>query len=1199
MDTRRASESGLILIDRARRRLGWNKSGEAWCQAAYTSRSTLNRFWSRQPIRQDAFVAICSAVGVSWEQVVATAAEAPTPDLAPPGPAGRQDWGEAPDIPLFCGRHPELATLEQWAGRDRCRLILISGMGGMGKTALAIKSAQQLTCQTTIPIFDQMIWRSLRNGPPLDRLLTELIQILAEQQAADLATSLSGKLARLLDDLRRYRCLLILDNAEAILQSRDRQGSYRPGYEGYEQLFQAIGDTDHSSCLYLTSREKPKGLAALEGDTLPVRCLQLSGLPETAVQTLFKAKGTFTGTETAWSRIGQRYGGNPLALKIAASAVKDLFEGNLNHFLAFLAEHAFIFDDIRDLLAQQFSRLPPLEQTLMYWLAISREPITLATLQAKLLIPVAPSELLKALAALQNRSLIEKKRDRYTQQPVIMEFVSAVLIEQVCTELESGQIALLKSHALIEARAKDYVRETQSRFILQRVVDGLTVRLGSLRQLEAKIQAVLTQLRTTRDRNAAKPHFCSQEIGYACGNLINLLSQMQADLNGYDFSGMPVFEANLQGINLHQVNFSRAELGRAVFTETLGNVLSAAFSPDGQLLATCDTDCQIRLWQVQTGQLRLICRGHSNWVRSVAFSPDGQTLVSGGADQTVRCWEVATGRCLSLGRGHRGEVYAVAFSPQGHQLASSSGDGTLRLWNRDSGQCGRIFSGHSSWVRSVVFSPDGRTLASGSDDQTLKLWDCQTGHCLQTLTGHGSWVRSVAFSPEGQTLASGSGDRTLKLWDYQTGRCLKTYSGHSDGVYSIAFSRDGAQLVSGSGDHTAKLWDRATGQCLKTLSGHCNQINAVALSPDGQTLACVSLDQTVKLWDAQSGNCFKTWQSHTDWAFPVAIAPAAQLSAAAHLESADNLLITGSSDRSIRLWNIETGKNFSTLQGHTDQVFSLSVSAASQRLASGGTDRTVRLWSLSSGQCLRTLQGHRDWVRTVALSSDGSFLVSGSDDQTIRFWDVNTGQCLKTLNDGGQVYSIALSRDATTLASGSTDPTVRLWDVETGCCIKTFVGHTNRVFSVALSPDGQTLASGSTDCTIRLWNTATGQCLRTLAGHENWVFSVAISPNGKRLASAAHDQTMRVWNLTTGECLHVCRGHTHLVSFVRFSSSGKRIASGSQDQTARLWDAETGHCLQVFRANRLYEGMNITGAQGLTQAQRDTLAALGAVDYQL
>ncbi|MCG8365012.1 MAG: NACHT domain-containing protein [Pseudanabaenales cyanobacterium] len=1215
MNTIRVSQTGLMLVDKARRRKGWSKSSPAWRRLAFTSRSTLNRFWAGRAIRRDAFISICGAVGVNWEYVAERGFDQRSEALFSDGFEAERvdtqsipglthpDWGEAPDIPFFWGRIEELATLEQWIVRDRCRLVLLLGMGGIGKTALSIKLAQQITIWNPEAKFEFVIWRSLRNAPPVDDLLTELIQILSQQQEIVLPALLDGKILRLIHYLRVSRCLLILDNTESILQRRDRRGSYCAGYEGYGQLIRILGNTPHNSCLVLTSREKPKGLAAMEGDTLPVRCLQLKGLPAAAAQEIFQAKGQFKGGDQAWLTVTQHYGGNPLALKIAASAVKHLFDGNLCRFLAFLTEHSCVFDDIRDLLAQQFDRLSLLEQSLMYWLAINREPITRQTLQTNFLIPIEASELLKALASLQNRSLIEKKQDCFTQQPVVMEFVTEVFIEQLCAEIATGQLALFKSHALIEAQARDYIREAQVRFILQALVDRLIVQLTSPRQLEECIQYLLTQLKAL---GAAKtPQHSIQEVGYACGNSINLLRQIQVDLTGYDFSGLPVLQANLQGLNLHQVNFTGAELSRSVFTETLGNVLSAEFSPDGERLATCDTDCQIRLWRVQTGQLLWICQGHRNWVRSVAFSPDGQILASGGSDQTVRCWDVKTGKCLKICTGHSSEVYAVTFSPDGQYLASSSGDGTLKLWDYHTGQCRQTFMGHRAWVCSVAFSPDGQRLASGGDDHTIKLWDCQTGSCVKTFTGHDSWVRSVAFSQDGQTLVSGSGDRTLKLWNIATGVCIRTYTGHREEIYSLALSRDGQTLASGSGDHTAKLWDIATGRCIRTLSGHTNQVNSVALSPDGQTLACVSLDQTVKLWDCHVGRCIRTWCGHTDWAFPVAIAPALTGQFASkishpnhtHPNNHGNLLVSGSNDRTVRLWDIHTGQCLKTLHGHTDQVFSVAISGDGKLLASGSIDRTIRLWCISTGQCLNILHGHSHWVETVALNKDGSLLASGSNDKTIKIWDVSTGQCLKTLQAGkGQVYSIALSGDGKTLASGGADGAVKLWNAETGQCIKTFTGHTNRIFSVALSCDGKTLVSGSTDCTIKQWDIETGHCLKTFAGHTNWVFSVVLSPNGDRLASGSNDQTVRIWDMTTGQCRQIFKGHTHLVSCVSFSPNGEQLASGSQDQTVRLWDVETGQCLKILRANRLYEGMNITKAQGLTNAQRATLVALGAID---
>ena len=347
----------------------------------------MNRFWARQAIRQDAFISICSAVGVNWKYVAEQGFDQQSEVLLADGFAAHiaetqlppslkhQDWGEAPDIPFFWGRIQELASLEQWIVGDRCRLVLLLGMGGIGKTALSIKLAQQITTWIPQAKFEFVIWRSLRNAPLVDDLLTELIQILSQQREIALPVLLDDKILRLIHYLRVSRCLLILDNAESILQRCDRRGGYRPGYEGYGRLLQILGDTAHNSCLVLTSREKPKGLAAMEGDALPVRCLHLKGLPAAAAQEIFQAKGQFKGSDKTWLTITQHYGGNPLALKIAASAVKHLFDGNLGRFLTFLTKHSCVFDDIRDLLVQQFDRLPPFEQSLMYWLAINREPV--------------------------------------------------------------------------------------------------------------------------------------------------------------------------------------------------------------------------------------------------------------------------------------------------------------------------------------------------------------------------------------------------------------------------------------------------------------------------------------------------------------------------------------------------------------------------------------------------------------------------------------------------------------------------------------------------------------------------------------------------------------------------------------------------------------------------------------------------------
>ncbi|PSB30520.1 NB-ARC domain-containing protein [Stenomitos frigidus] len=1106
-----------------------------------------------------------SAVSVAQPAtLVAQSAIALTPekDIA----SLRQDWGEAVDVSIFYGRTEEFSQLQQWIVNDHCRLVAVLGMGGIGKTALAVKLAQQLQDQ-----FERIIWRSLRDAPPISVILADLLQFLSQTEQTDLPEDTAGRVLRLIQELRTTRCLVILDNAESILQSGDCVGQYQAGYEGYGGLFHHLGADRHQSCVIVTSREKHKEVALLEGDALPVRSLQIKGLTIEEGQAICKLKGTLSGTEAEWQRLVERYDGNPLALKIVSTTVQELFDSDIAEFLQ---QGTVVFDDLGELLDQQFNRLSELEQTILYWLAIKREPTSLQGLDGYIVAPVSKRELLEAVKSLGRRSLIEKYGSSFSLQPVVMEYVTDCLIQQITTEIATGQLALFQSHALIEAQAKEYLRAIQTSFILKPIGDRL---LSTFKKnAAAQLKQILTAL---RDDSTLEP-------GYAGGNAINLLCFLDVDLEGADFSHLTIWQAYLQNVNLHQVDFTGADLAKSVFAQRLTSIGSVAFSPDGTLLATGDASGEIRLWQVADGRQLLTCKGHSGWVRSVAFSPDGITLASASSDQTIRLWDVASGDCLKELREHSGWVRSVTFSPDGTTLASGSGDNTIKLWHTHTGACLQTLQGHQHWVWSVTFSPDGRQLASGSEDKTIKLWDTSTGTCLQTLEGHTLWVRSVAFSPDGATLASGGGDNTVKLWGLETGECLKTLQGHSHRVRSVVFSPEGTILASGSGDYTVKLWDIATGQCLKTLYGHSHRLESVAFSPDGVTLASVGEDRTMRLWDTSTGQCLRTLQGYATWVQSVAFSPDG------------NTLASGSEDHQVRLWDVETGDCRTTMKGHQGWVCSVAFSPDGSTLASGSSDYRIKLWDTQTGHCSSTLQSQR-WVRAIAFSPSGDTLVSGSGDHLLKLWDVQTGACLRTFSGHTSwVWSIAFSADGHTLASASYDKTIKLWHAETGDCLQTLSEHKSWIQTVAFSPDGQTLASGSCDNTIKLWNVQTGACLHTFLGHQSWIQTVAFSPDGQTLASGSCDNTIKLWNVQTGACQQSLQGHISWIWSVAFSPDGQRLASGSQDETIKLWDLKTGHCLKTLIAKRPYEGMNITDVKGLTDAQKATLKALGAVEME-
>jgi hypothetical protein len=326
----------------------------------------------------------------------------------------RIDWGEAPPIEKFYGREQELGELKRWIVSDRCRIIAVLGIGGIGKTALVARLAEQLRDE-----FEYVFWRELKNAPPLESISQNCIQFLSNQQRIDLPDDMDDQITLLLQYLRDHRCLIVLDNVETILQAGNRAGQYRQEYEGYGRLIQRLGEVKHQSCLLLTGREKPREVAYLEGEASVVRSLQLSGLGREEGQEILQGKDLF-GSEKDWAKLIQLYSGNPLALKLVSEPIREVFGGNI---AGFLQEDETVLGDIHDLLDQQFQRLSEPEQEVMYWLAIEREAVSLRDLREdEEMVHSVSKGLLDALASLRRRSMIETTSTTFfTLQPVIME----------------------------------------------------------------------------------------------------------------------------------------------------------------------------------------------------------------------------------------------------------------------------------------------------------------------------------------------------------------------------------------------------------------------------------------------------------------------------------------------------------------------------------------------------------------------------------------------------------------------------------------------------------------------------------------------------------------------------------------------------------------------------------------------------------
>lgn len=541
MPTLKASQWGLAKIKQARNEKGWSWSlddddtclleasrilepDKPWYTggpyATGLSQGTWKRFLAgRQPISAHAFKAYCHVLGLNWEEIVDQGKTTPSNSRS------RQDWGETIDISIFYGRTSELKQLDQWIVKERCRIVALLGMGGIGKTALAAKVAEQVQSS-----FEYVIWRSLRHASPLGDLLTEIIDFLSEGKERESPDTTNGQISQLMDYCQRHRCLLLLDDVETIMSSGRLAGHYRDGYQDYGELIRRMAEERHQSCLLLISREKPIEIASLAGTKLPVRELKLKGLSAEDAKRILETKG-FSSLKSSADALIQLYRGNPLALKIMATTIQEIFDGNISEFLE--QSTLIIGDILPNVFNQQFQRLSPLEQEIIYWLALENQPLSISELKEAMKFSVTSlSKLLAALESLKRRSLLEKEPNAeaneaiFTIQPALLKYATNQFIDQVCQQISTvcktksvSQLGLLRSHALVKEQVSDDLKTLQIRLILTRVRDRLYV-LKDTERLDDQLKAILSILEGTSD----------QMVGYARLNTINLLDAIEGRL---------------------------------------------------------------------------------------------------------------------------------------------------------------------------------------------------------------------------------------------------------------------------------------------------------------------------------------------------------------------------------------------------------------------------------------------------------------------------------------------------------------------------------------------------------------------------------------------------------------------------------------------------------------------------------------------
>lgn len=578
---------------------------------------------------------------------------------------------------------------------------------------------------------------------------------------------------------------------------------------------------------------------------------------------------------------------------------------------------------------------------------------------------------------------------------------------------------------------------------------------------------------------------------------------------------------------------------------------------------------------------------HGSNVNAVAFSPDGKNLASGSWDKTIH---LKTAKDYYIITGHSEAISALAFSQDSKTLASGSHDETVRLWDVATGKEIRCIR-EDDTVRFLCFSPDGKYLAVGTayhEKETVRVWEAATGKKMRSQAGH-----SPVFTPDGNMIycrPPGRKRRAAKFYwvvsqDINSGKETHLFDVDSE-TNHIILSCDGKTLASkgltferlppkqrtqanrlASMHQTIQLWDLATGMRTHDLAAGKDLGCCLAISPDGKTLVSTDKDHLVQ-WDTSTGKETCRWHAH-NYCICLSFSP-------------DGKTLASGSSNTVQLWEAATGKEIlPALIGHQGGVTSLSVSAMGDILATASSDRTIRIWDLKTGKQTHQWEGSAG----VALSPDGKRFASGS------LRDVQTGKVIHKL-DPRVSANLAFSPDGKGLASGGHSISFELWNTATGECERTFCDTLGHINSLVFAPDGKTIASGSQN--VQLYDLAKGYGPVLLHGKMFVRWTVAYSPDGKKLAAASKSGQIIVWDTAKwddtqnmsvksyveklafsrdGKILACCvgnqvhlldtasgkelgrvEGHTRRLWDVAFLPDGKRLATASDDCTVLIWD---------------------------------------------
>jgi WD40 repeat protein/tetratricopeptide (TPR) repeat protein len=755
-----------------------------------------------------------------------------------------------------------------------------------------------------------------------------------------------------------------------------------------------------------------------------------------------------------------------------------------------------------------------------------------------------------------------------------------VLLAILWRNAEARAQAVLKlttAEELLSQRQRELAALEQSAQEQQQLVEAKRAEVERLQQILPQEQAKVREARLItrralylRDMHAAQAALEQEDFG----QLVKLLDRHQP----------PPGEEDVRGFEWHYL-WRLCHGERLALRGHTGQNVRVRLAPDGHTLASfaADEGC-LRVWDTRSGAALTRPWQDLTGVASAAYSPDGKILATGHLDWSVRLWDAPTGRLQTSFVALTGPVYGLAFSADGRKLALAGIDGLARVWDLTTQQTRAVFpppegqaptptaGGRANspklWdlakvgTRAVVpdlnriiwraeISSDGQALATGQN-QAVTVWDLATGReRFITRVQNPRSLPALTFSPDGKVLATAEGfyfgaespTGQVLLWETATGKALPpALEVPQRGAFSLAYTPDGKTLAIGSNTGAVKLWDLPTRQVRRTFLGNTARAASIAFSADGKTLATSGHDKVVRLWDALSLDGPVHVQEATGRVTRVALAPDGAT------------LAVCNSFGTLSLRDRTTGGERVLATGQNAEECCVAFALDSMSVATGSGDGTVKLWDVATGKERATLRGPGGQVSGVVFSPDGKWLVSGNLNGEIVCWDPRTGkqvfQMEQPIAGQGGVRCLAFSPDGNTLATGGWYGLIRLWDWKARAIrgsLRGGRGFRSDTTSLAFSPNGTLLAASNWDGTVTVWDLT--QLQKQLPGIGAAAVGMGAMPGGKgllgsvALLSSGADQELATFFGFQGAAIPVL-----------FSPDGKTIISGHRNGAVKFWD---------------------------------------------